>query len=393
LFGAGDVVPAMTALLACRLAVHLGSYVPLVRDMVASHMMIPLALADDGGQVQATFPPEPLLAAAASSITAELGWLRPLETLISLIQHGVVDKGFRGELITKVVLCMAMEAALAERSFEDCLPFTRPVPVLVFIRALLNIEGSDNHSERRDDADMATRIRGYLMPQVNRYNLRQRGGLGGGKPPAKWVKVSKPDPETILKKALARIEEGSVFFNHFITTDGKLTPSLLVQAWNRGAAIATQPGTMGVDFIIPVILPQKNSGDVEPDWGPLFGIWPPEKEETVGVRLSYMCIDAKNVASMTASPTKFSLNKCRPMPENFEQHVPQNPFFSLVMSFGKKSITARHVEIFPLTASEITSRKPIQQLEIFQPKHIHSFETNQNSSISYVNSSTTHWIR
>jgi len=63
LFGAGDdrrkVVPAMIALLACRLALHIGSYVSLVRDLVASHMMMPLTLADDRHQLQATFLPNP----------------------------------------------------------------------------------------------------------------------------------------------------------------------------------------------------------------------------------------------------------------------------------------------------------------------------------------------
>jgi hypothetical protein len=131
----------------------------------------------------------------------------------------------------------------------------------------------------------------------------------------------------------------------------------------RGSALDHVGGlgyrTKGVDIVIPIILPPKRPEEVE-DLGPLFGVWPSEKENAVGSRLSYFCIDEKNWASMTASPTKASLHKCRPLPENFEQHVPQNPFLSLIMSFKPKSTTERHVKMFPLTATEISSAKPIQ---------------------------------
>jgi hypothetical protein len=61
-----------------------------------------------------------------------------------------------------------------------------------------------------------------------------------------------------------------VFFNHFMTTDRTLAPALFIQAWNRGATVVTQPGTKGIDFIIPVVLPKDDPvGDGE-EFGPLF---------------------------------------------------------------------------------------------------------------------------
>jgi hypothetical protein len=342
-------VAVMTSLLACRLAIHVGSYVSLVRDLVASHLMMPLTLGDNNRQLQAVFPSEPIVAAVASSILAEKGWIQPLETLINLLQHGVVDKGFRGELITKVILCMGMETALQSQTFEDCLPYTSPIPLFEFLTSLLHIqdrEGAGETEGGKPDVQTAVAKFQSCLISKHRYNTRSTN-----KPPQ-----DAPDPVQI---ALRRLENGMVFFNHFITTDGTLTPALLIQAWNRGAAVVTQPGTKGIDFIIPVILPKDNPEGGE-EFGPLFGEWTPEQNKTAASQLSYICIDAKNVAAMSAGPTMAALDKCRPMPNNIQQHVPENRFLSLVLSFGPKSARANHVDIISPTQRELNSKKPLQ---------------------------------
>jgi hypothetical protein len=66
-------------------------------------------------------------------------------------------------------------------------------------------------------------------------------------------------------KNLRRFLDGYVFFNHFIRVNVKLSYSMFIHAWNRGAAIMCMTNTEGVDYVIPVML--DTEGDVK--FGPL----------------------------------------------------------------------------------------------------------------------------
>ena len=111
---------AMLAVLGCRLAIQTGSYVSLVQELVASHMMVLLRITGHE-QIEGIYPSEPMLAVASSALTSTFGWVRPLQTLITSLRHGIVGKGFRGEFVTKVLLCMAMEDALRIRHDKKAL--------------------------------------------------------------------------------------------------------------------------------------------------------------------------------------------------------------------------------------------------------------------------------
>jgi hypothetical protein len=101
----------MLAVLGCILAIQTGSYVSLMQELVASHMMVQLRIIRHK-QINGVYPSEPMLAVASSALTTTFGWVRPLQTLITSLRHGIVGKGFRGEFVTNVLLCMAMEDAL-----------------------------------------------------------------------------------------------------------------------------------------------------------------------------------------------------------------------------------------------------------------------------------------
>src|SRR6202035_3388779 len=92
---------------------------------------------------------------------------------------------------------------------------------------------------------------------------------------------------------LQRFLRGYVFFNHFIHIDVKLSYSMLVHAWNRGAAIMCMTNTKGIDHVIPVMLDTK--GDII--FGPLHGPWEKEHIQQARQHLSYILINSKNYAS------------------------------------------------------------------------------------------------
>jgi hypothetical protein len=98
-----------------------------------------------------------------------------------------------------------------------------------------------------------------------------------------------------------------VFFNHFIRVDVKLSYSMLVHAWNRGAAIMCMKNTKGIDHVIPVMLDAKDDAR----FGPLHGPWQKEHIQQARQHASYILINSKNFASgkdqiRAAWATKFS---------------------------------------------------------------------------------------
>jgi hypothetical protein len=80
---------------------------------------------------------------------------------------------------------------------------------------------------------------------------------------------------------------------------------LLVQAWNRGAALVCKPITELVDHVIPVMLaPEPNKS---PAFGPLYGEWTPTQIEEARQNMSYILINSKNFARPT-NHDEFALN-------------------------------------------------------------------------------------
>ena len=167
---------AMLAVLSCRLAIQTGSYVSLVQELVASHMMILLRIIRRE-QVEGIYLSEPMLVVASSALTATFGWIRPLQTLITSLRHGIVEKRFRGEFVTKILLCMAMEDALhighdqkglshIDDEEEGALWRFRPVATNEFLSSLLcytdlgqdpntKTPGDNNNGRKDPEADSA----------------------------------------------------------------------------------------------------------------------------------------------------------------------------------------------------------------------------------------------
>ena len=148
----------MLALLGSRLALQTGSFTALLPEMVSSHLMVLMRVSSDREHLEAFYPSEPILANASANITSQLGWTRPCQAMVSLFRHGMVEKGFRGEYVTKTLCCIAFEDAChdlkqkEEQPGEDqeILWYSRPVPVFSFLNRLLR-HPLDGHTEDDDD--------------------------------------------------------------------------------------------------------------------------------------------------------------------------------------------------------------------------------------------------
>src|SRR6202011_951751 len=296
--------------------------------------------------LQTVYPSEPILAEVSAQLTYKYGWANPLSALIHYVHGGIVDAGFKGELMTKIVCLMAMDKALGQADVpEGQWRFSQPVTVSEFLNHLIVPLHPLDHS---------TFSEGLQGVQIG--------------------KELQPGTLNIDDTKLRRFLDGYVFFNHFIRVDVKLSYSMLVHAWNRGAAIMCMTNTKCIDHVIPVMLDTKND---DARFGPLHGHWDnPEHIQQARWHISYILVNAKNNASgisdqiQAAWATKFSAKNLRDYSDNSESVLKamdsdlsdgsdseemqgvemhgkktDNVFLSLIQDFGKKHVKESSVTV------------------------------------------------
>jgi hypothetical protein len=281
----------LIAVLAPRLALTIGPYTLEASELIASHLAVLTRTDNERDFLRTVYPSEPILAEASARLTNKHGWANPLNALIHYVHGGIVEVGFRGELLTKIVCLMAIDKALSQNDplLTNQWQFTRPIPVSVFLDHLVvPLQGNRTFSD----------------------------GLKGVQTPDNIPDGTLNIDDTKLRRFL----NGYVFFNHFIRVDVKLSYAMLVHAWNRGAAIMCMTNTKCIDHVIPVMLDTKHNTK----FGPLHGHWQkPEYIQQARRHISYILINAKNYAAGTdqtqaAWATKFSEMNLREYSDNFQ---------------------------------------------------------------------------
>ena len=383
--------------LAClgpRLALQIGSSCEDARELVASHMMFLEYVGDDHVQLCTRYLSEPILAEASAQATAEYGWDAPLETLLYKIQHGVVDAGFRGEFVTKALLCIAMEDAQRspkktvvgrdwdattgqttivteteataediesgqgstdldslsivedesnesenldspprQTDIDEVWHYSKVVSVSRFLNALLR---EPFESSKRKHSSRNLRVQTHVDPAPADSAFVQKFLVPSLKPRDQHTEHLTPG----MQEQNARFLRGHVFFNHFVRADTTLRPSMLVKAWNRNAAIMCKDGAAGVDFVIPVIMPGSKAREEATKLGKCMSQWTKEQEKAASKILSCIIIQTKNRKTSSPNLRMDALIKCFPLDENvsrynnFVDHTPQNPFLSILLELG-----------------------------------------------------------
>jgi hypothetical protein len=177
--------------------------------------------------------------------------------LYTNVQTGIVEGGFRGELLSKILCLIAVDKSQPDRTL-GIWKFTRPVKVSDFLNNFLQPPGELNQYESITEAIMAFATRSKM--------------------------------DHVLTD---RFLNGHVFFNHSIRVEGKLTMPMLVQAWNRGKAFMCKPFVESIDHVIPVTL--ASEPNKTPVFGPLYGEWN-ETQIEVRQNVSYILINSTNYA-------------------------------------------------------------------------------------------------
>ncbi|EFJ17305.1 hypothetical protein SELMODRAFT_420996 [Selaginella moellendorffii] len=117
---------ACLATLGCRVCIDINPHATIITDMVASHLLSVMSISDDQTLVWTHWATEPLVAAAAARVLRAqgkvgTGWKECLEALVTGMKRGWVDRGYRGELVARVLLLLAVDSL--DRDSWKCFTF------------------------------------------------------------------------------------------------------------------------------------------------------------------------------------------------------------------------------------------------------------------------------
>jgi hypothetical protein len=314
----------LLAVLAPRISLTAGPYTLEASELVASHMAVLVKTAEDRHFTRMFYPSEPMSAEGAAHLLTTFGWSKSLQALQHYVQTGIVDAGFRGELLSKIVCLMAADSTNTKPMEGELFPFSRPIRVGDFLNHLISFDGISNKPENCS----ATTVTGYILATVHSHISRQK-----------------------LQKFLS----GYVFFTHFARVDYIVNIATLAQFFNRGAAIMCKSCNPGYDHIIPVMFDDANVAQ----FGPLEGQWNAKQLEHGRAGLSGIFIDSKNYTSDQNWATHVQ-HVCPVMKgrgKNFKGEPTDNVFLSIIQDFGDGENLTNHVEIGPCSSHGMTLRQ------------------------------------
>ncbi|EFJ05595.1 hypothetical protein SELMODRAFT_431428 [Selaginella moellendorffii] len=117
---------ACLATLGCRVCIDINPHATIITDMVASHLLSVMSISDDQTLVWTHWAMEPVVAAAAAQVLRAqgkvgTGWKECLEALVTGMKRGWVDRGYKGELVARVLLLLAVDSL--DRDSWKCFTF------------------------------------------------------------------------------------------------------------------------------------------------------------------------------------------------------------------------------------------------------------------------------
>jgi hypothetical protein len=213
------------AILGPRIGLDVAPQCHLASELVASHMRACAFISLDRRSLITMFPVEPILAEASAQIihVYNISLVSLLEKLISAIRNGWIEGGYRGELVARLVLMLAMETCIKKTVSEKPKhnQFSHPVLVNNFIEALFGVRLDDWFNSKYNDED-------------------------------EELKKFKP-------QCVGKLVRGMIFFTSFISITYTPTSNDMLEFLTRGVAIICKRNQKGIDFIIPILLPKDDN--------------------------------------------------------------------------------------------------------------------------------------
>ena len=209
------------AILGLRVCIDIAPESQMSQELVSQHMRLLYYVSEDRQAMITAHCSEPMLVQAAAQLTNFISenkgslnvlWNRLLMRLCRSLRSGIVDAGYRGELLARILLLMAWdECCIAKLACGETIlssgVFLKAVPLTTFLEYLLLLDEN---------------IRTELQSQFDGRHAT---------PATAWVRCT-----------------------HFLKIDYVPSASQLLDMFRRGAVAITKDLQRGVDLIIPLVI-------------------------------------------------------------------------------------------------------------------------------------------
>ena len=234
----------LLAALSVRLCLSISPTSLYAPSLVACHMGTALSVSEDRMSMTVTYPSEPVLAVAARKLMNNAENIQQMiSTLNEFLAFGVVDKGYKGELIVRLLMTLAMDKAMGGGTVKG-------VQLKDYLKQF-----------NRKDANLGTvidKLETSGLQEINVENelaILKRLGLDWSDSQA-LLEAKKQNQSSEASRYLTYLD-GEVCFTHFVylskSIKGPLiTHDLLRYAYRRTAAIVVEEGRRGIDKVIPL---------------------------------------------------------------------------------------------------------------------------------------------
>ena len=232
------------AVLSVRLCLSISPTCLYVPSLVACHMGTALHVSEDRMSMVVTYPSEPVLAVGAKIFTKNMeNTGRMISALQDFLTHGDVDKGYKGDLIVRFLMTLAMDKAMGSDNVKEV---KLRDYLACFNRDGANIGEVINGLESSNGEELDVEKE---LDKLKRLNLDWSD--------SRAILESKKQDQTAAVFKPLPYASGSVCFTHFVylskSADGPLiTHDLLRYAYRRSAAIVVEEGRRGIDKVIPL---------------------------------------------------------------------------------------------------------------------------------------------
>ncbi|KAG9292749.1 hypothetical protein G9A89_002673 [Geosiphon pyriformis] len=324
-----------------RLCLDIVPQCELAPTLTASYMRPCFYINDARTTIMTGCISEATLAEASAHVTSEsqgVGLVRVLEPLINMMKEGLVEGGYRGEVVARLILlhawdraCDALPSLINEESSNW---FSRPMPLVSYLKYLLNYK---------------------VYCDV----------------------ICKMDEDDIKKKLL----KAYIRFNHFVAITYTPRPRHILEALKRGTAFVCKRNQQGTDLIIPLVMNIGIHGHMSLE------------------NISYVLVSVKNYQK-SADNNYFNNATSMNSPSNVRiEQLPTLPFLSLYMQFGKVAGVDEEYnipQVGTLSRTTESNMKEIQRREKnegFSGSLPRKRKCESNSEDSEVNNSDEHAYR
>ncbi|KAI9356577.1 hypothetical protein DFJ73DRAFT_231130 [Zopfochytrium polystomum] len=305
-----DSTPKITATMAASFIRARVSYLvyqsELSSELIASNMWWCMSISEERDHIVAGMPSEPILADAAAL------WMHNAENRLEILKlfsylssRSAVDVGHSGEIVAQLLLILGRDAAvwkacknLSNETKSELAKNRNPQEICRLI-VYYGLIGLKEFLESTLQASAASDLRRESKARSHYANL--------------------PDPMAV----------GKVSFTHFVQLFDSVTDmAVLALLFARGAAVWCRVGTVGVDLIIPVLMPDRNNEYVIHADNMTYVL--------VRVKNNADCAKDKNFQhSATAGNSALSCDL---------DTVPRHMYLSLFLSFGGKTANVEILE-------------------------------------------------